>query len=426
MEERKSRKSYCAATKLKIVEFAEINGNRAASREFNVGESSVREWRKIKELLKIMKTTKRARRGRGAFWPEIEEDVKEWILELRKVGRKVSTTSIKLKAKSVAEKYEIPNFRGSDRWCNRFMHRNRFSVRAVTSVGQTLPLDWKEKSELFYCYLNDKKKGVNHQAIGNMDEVNMCFDMPGNFTVEQKGTEDVKINTTGAEKCSFTVVLSVTADGGKLPPMVIFKRKTIPKEKFPKGIFVQANEKGWMNGEMFKMWLEEIWRKRPGSFFKSKSILIFDSAPSHLTEASKMEASILSTIAVIPGGLTKVLQPLDISVNKSFKSKVRNEWERWMISGYHTFTKGGKMRKASYSTVCEWIDKAWKSITPDCILNGFRKAKIVGNIVTVDDATSESECDELTDEEEDASRLPDAFLRLLDSFHSESENEDDF
>ena len=91
--------------------------------------------------------------------------------------------------------------------------------------------------------------------------------------------------------------------------------------------------------------------------------------------------------------------------------------------------KARKMIKSTplvLSTVCEWIDKAWKSITPDYILNGFRKAKIVGNIVIVDDATSESECDELTDEEEDASRLPDAFLRLLDSFHSESENEDDF
>jgi len=65
----------------------------------------------------------------------------------------------------------------------------------------------------------------------------------------------VKIITTGAEKYYFTVVPSVTSDGGKLPPMVIFKRKNIPKEKFPPGIFVQANEKGWMNEEYFAIYI---------------------------------------------------------------------------------------------------------------------------------------------------------------------------
>jgi hypothetical protein len=33
-------------------------------------------------------------------------------------------------------------------------------------------------------------------------------------------------------------MLAVTADGSKLTPYVIFKRKTLPKEKFPAGIHV--------------------------------------------------------------------------------------------------------------------------------------------------------------------------------------------
>jgi len=32
-----------------------------------------------------------------------------------------------------------------------------------------------------------------------MDEISMSFDMPSNFTVESKGTEDAKMITTGAE-----------------------------------------------------------------------------------------------------------------------------------------------------------------------------------------------------------------------------------
>jgi hypothetical protein len=42
----------------------------------------------------------------------------------------------------------------------------------------------------------------------------------------------------------FTVVLCITANGGKCDPLVIFKRKTIPKENFLKGVVVKVNSKG--------------------------------------------------------------------------------------------------------------------------------------------------------------------------------------
>ena len=40
--------------------------------------------------------------------------------------------------------------------------------------------------------------------------------------------------------------------------------------------------------------------------------------------------SINTTIAVIPGGLTSVLQPLDVCLNKPFKDKLRSKWIDWM------------------------------------------------------------------------------------------------
>jgi hypothetical protein len=70
------------------------------------------------------------------------------------------------------------------------------------------------------------------------------------------------------------------------------------------------------------------------------------------------------------------LQALDFSVNKSFKSKIRKNWEKWMISGYHEFTKWRKIKRASYAEVCRWIEKSWSEITPECIKNGFRKSKV--------------------------------------------------
>jgi len=122
--------------------------------------------------------------------------------------------------------------------------------------------------ENFKVFINEKKTDINIQDMG---EIPMSFDMPDNFTVDQKGAEDIRI-TTGSKKCNFTVILCATADDGKLSPMVFFKRKTIPKEKFPNGIIVKANEKGWINQEMMQIWLNEVWNKRKNVFFKPKIV----------------------------------------------------------------------------------------------------------------------------------------------------------
>ncbi|XP_051919102.1 activating signal cointegrator 1 isoform X2 [Hippocampus zosterae] len=51
-----------------------------------------------------------------------------------------------------------------------------------------------------------------------------------------------------------------------------------------------------------------------------------------------------SELAVIPGGLTKELQPLDVGINRAFKVKLRTAWEQWMIDGKHNFTNSERQR----------------------------------------------------------------------------------
>ncbi|GFY21671.1 pogo transposable element with KRAB domain [Trichonephila clavipes] len=173
-----------------------------------------------------------------------------------------------------------------------------------------------------------------------MDEVPLTSDCQPNRTVDTCGVKTVSITTTGQEKTHFTVMLACCADGTKLKLLLTFKRKTIPKENFPRSVVIRCNEKGWCNEDIMLDWFQEVWKKREG-------------------------------------GLTKILQPLDISVNRSFKSHVRACWENWMSEGLHTGTKGGNMRCASYTEVAECVDKSWKSVQVSTNRSGFIKARIV-------------------------------------------------
>ena len=106
-----------------------------------------------------------------------------------------------------------------------------------------------------------------------------------------------------------------------------------------------------------------------------ESVLVLDSARCHLTDNVKAEIQQHSKLAVIPGGLTRFLQPLDISVNKPFKDNLKAHWEEWMSDSRNDqFTLSGRKKRASYETVAEWVKKSFDAVPSSCIINGFRRA----------------------------------------------------
>ena len=80
--------------------------------------------------------------------------------------------------------------------------------------------------------------------------------------------------------------------------MVIFKRKTVPKGCNSKDVIISANEKVWMNFEVMKFWLENVWRKRKIAFFNPKSLLMLDSCRAHITPEIKTIINKYSKMAV--------------------------------------------------------------------------------------------------------------------------------
>ena len=86
--------------------------------------------------------------------------------------------------------------------------------------------------------------------IGNMDGTTAFFDMiPAKSTGKTRSKEGV-VRTSGCEKKHVTIVLSATADGKMLAPIVIFQgttEKIIQKSRIPEGFVIKTQEKAWMD-----------------------------------------------------------------------------------------------------------------------------------------------------------------------------------
>ncbi len=121
-----------------------------------------------------------------------------------------------------------PTFKASDGWAQKFMRRrHNLVLRARTSMAQKLPGDLEYKVVAFRDEVQSIRcrMDIDYRLPGNMDETSVYFDIVPGKTLEVRG-KTVKVRTTGYEKRHITVVLSCTASGDLMPPMITFKGKT--------------------------------------------------------------------------------------------------------------------------------------------------------------------------------------------------------
>ena len=130
-------------------------------------------------------------------------------------------------------------------------------------------------------------------------------------------------------------------------------------------------------------------------------MLVWDSFRAHLSKPIRCTLQSLNTeCVVIPGGMTSMLQPLDVSINKPFKDRMRAKWQEWMLAGEHTFTARGRIHKVDLDEICRWISDAWEDIPPEMIQKSFRKCCITN-------ALDGTEDDEIWEEEDNSDPFED-------------------
>ena len=94
----------------------------------------------------------------------------------------------------------------------------------------------------------------------------------------------------------------------------------MPKEKFSPVIMVHVHPMRWLDEDGMKIWIEKVWRAQPGGLMKARTLLVLDSFSGHLADDVKTRLKEENTdMAIIPGGLTSMIQPLDVCLNKPLK-----------------------------------------------------------------------------------------------------------
>jgi len=101
---------------------------------------------------------------------------------------------------------------------------------------------------------------------------------------------------------------------------------------------------------------------------------VCDQFKTHVTESTKRLATKLKThLAVIPGGLTSQLRPLDVSVDKPFKGFMYEEWAKWIEAPTDHVTPAGRVKRPSIYNVCEWVKNCWQRVKSEAIVKSLKK-----------------------------------------------------
>ena len=334
-------KTYTLAQKLEVLQYVRTHSEAEAARHFEIPQTTIRGWKGLdrqpidrkKSLWR--KGKNKAGAGRPISYSEdLEDELSQWILEMRDMNLPIQRQHVQRKAKALIQPH-LPSFKASAGWLDKFLRRHSLSLRRQTSIQQKLPAQLEGKISTFLADVKALRMQHNFvdDLIINMDETPVCFDMASNSTIAKKGSREVIIRGTGAHKRRFTVTLTCTASGKMLQPFVTFKAKTqrilkkIPIKEC--NVIVTTQPKGWMDHKLMLTWIRKVLVQHTKG---RHALLVFDTFKDHLTDdILAILAKNNISHAVIPGGCTRMIQPLDVCLNKPFKTYISGAWEEYMV-----------------------------------------------------------------------------------------------
>ena len=170
-------------------------------------ESAIKLWRQQEETLLQMPRQNKAMRGKPPKWPEVEQEVRTWILEWCQTGFSVWTKMIQENVKGLHEKKTLMISQGHLNDALTLWRKKVWAWGHKRNLPQNFQQPMRSSFGIsFICYQSSKDNFELSQTAG-MYEVPLTFDVPSNRTVDIQGAKTVAVETGCHEKSHFTVVL---------------------------------------------------------------------------------------------------------------------------------------------------------------------------------------------------------------------------
>lgn len=221
-------------------EEASNNGmsKRAIARKYGIDESSLRQWQKsidLTEDVTFPSNNLTLHTGKPSKGEHLEGPICFFIDSLREKRCDITVELLAFEVMKIDPSFLDKKFVPIRKWLYSFLRRNNYSIREKTHVAQKV-INMQDCAD-FVEMVNERNSvyNISKDFIINMDETPLYNDQKPNKTVADKGSRSVEGLKTRTGDYRSTVMLSVTASGKKLPPMIIFKGqpgKTIEKNLF--------------------------------------------------------------------------------------------------------------------------------------------------------------------------------------------------
>jgi DDE superfamily endonuclease len=198
--------------------------------------------------------------------------------------------------------------------------------------------------------------------------------------IDEKGATSVPCRDSGSDSKRCTVIVTVAADGTKLPLFYVFKGTPggrIEKAFEHDGINACCQEKAWFDSvTVAEKWIKCI--LEPYLAGTERSFLLVDHFKCHLTKLfTNKIADLGCDIDYIPAGYTCVLQPVDVGVNAPLKKGIRDLHHEWCLEKYQGVGNDDRLPIPSREELMLWVQKSYDLIKPISIKKTFRHIGLI-------------------------------------------------
>ncbi|XP_044062675.1 uncharacterized protein pogzb isoform X3 [Siniperca chuatsi] len=322
----KDRDDFLTARQLRIALFALCDGLHQASRVFSTETQLIRSW--LKEARKRLKQTELDQKVHD----DGGERMVAWVLSMREQQLPITESNLFHKASMLKKKGGFSDsFRISYDWAVSFMLQHRLGVRSIgraATLARTLPLSLEAKVKSFREFTQKVilVKKLSESTVAAMDELCLFVDLR---LVQDKSRRLEALELTGSLPL-VTVYLTVLADGTMLPSLVLANRQ-LAEKALPEFILLEAGPDSLLVEEALDLWTNKVWLQHvSGPTKPSKSMLVLDRHREHMGDSFLTSISGSGTLpAVIPGGCSFRLQPLEICVKPVLQRFLLSRWAKF-------------------------------------------------------------------------------------------------